>query len=189
MSRVRSTLTDIQVCQKGDYWSKSAPNGKSSLELLYNDWPCSNYATTSYTPTDWTWQGSHKEIKVVCAENQNPRVLECKSLNKACLNGGLCVLFRKNCECTCTHIKHGGIYGRVIQRNSWFCSYHLTFQVLKVVTRIFASPPLLHMMFSVRGHSHAIEKVFMCMNILKSPKHTKTATLSQEISNFSKTEL
>ena len=96
---------DIQVCQKGDYWSKSAPNGKSSLELLYNDWPCSNYATTSYTPTDWTWQGLRKKIKVVYAVNQNPRVLECKSLKKACLNGGLCVLFRKNCECTCTHIK------------------------------------------------------------------------------------
>ena len=45
------------------------------------------------------------------------------------------------------------------------------------------------MMFSVRGHSHEIEKVFMCMNILKPPKHTKTATFSQEISNFSKTEL
>ena len=26
----------IQVCQKGDYWSKSASNGKSSLELPWS---------------------------------------------------------------------------------------------------------------------------------------------------------
>ncbi len=44
-------------------------------------------------------------------------------------------------------------------------------------------------MYSVCVHSLAREKVFLYMNISKSPKDTKTTTFSQEINNFSKTEL
>ena len=84
---------------------------------------------------------------------------------------------------------HGGISGKVMKRNSFFCSYHATFLSLKAVMRKIASPPLVHIMFSVRAHSLATEKVFIYMNILKSPKDTKTTTFSQEINNFSKTEL
>ena len=68
--------------------------------------------------------------------------------------------------------------------------------MLKAVTRNFASPPLVLAMYSVCVHSlvkdvHSLarEKVFLYMNISKSPKDTKTTTFSQEFNNFTKTEL
>ena len=77
----------------------------------------------------------------------------------------------------------------ILQLSRNFYSLKAVTQRFEAVMQRFASPPLVHIMFSVRAHSLATEKVFIYMNILKSPKDTKTTTFSQVIINFSKTEL